>query len=124
MKHIISVLIFGLACGSATAHELTPTYPEFRRSFVDNISVTTMEIYNAREEIDFYRISVHDENWELIPFASSSNVIRVLHNERRTFDVYIRNADLDRIKFICTISSNQENQDDTKISSRVCSRVK
>jgi hypothetical protein len=121
---MISILIFGLACGPAMAHELTPTYPEFRRSFMDGISVTTMELYNAREEVDIYKISVHTENWERIPFASASNVIKVLHNERYTFDVYVRNADLDRIEFICTVSSNPENQEDTEIASRVCSRVK
>jgi len=124
MKHIISALIFGLACGSVSAHELTPTYPEFRPSFMDGISVTSLELYNAREEIEFYRISVYTENWNRIPFATKNSTIRILHNQRQTFDVYIKDSDLDKVEYICTDSRNLQNGDSTTITSRVCSRVR
>jgi hypothetical protein len=125
MKHIISALIFGLVCGSATAHELTPTYPEFRPSFMDGISVTTLELYNAREEIQFYRINVYTAEWEAIPFATKDSTIRVPHNQRRTFEVYIKDRDLNRAEYICTISRYLLDQVQSQgISSRVCSRVK
>jgi hypothetical protein len=125
MKHIISALILSLACGSASAHELTPTYPEFRRSFMDGISVTSLELYNAREEIQFYRIAVYDEEWQSIPFATKESTIRVRHNQRHTFEVYVKDSDLNRIEYICTISRLLQDQVQSQgVSSRVCSRVK
>ena len=125
MKHIISALILGLACGSASAHELTPTYPEFRHSFMDSISVTFLELYNAREEIQFYRIAVYDEEWQAIPFATKESTIRVRHNQRHTFEVYIKDSDLNRVEYICTISRLLQDQVQSQgVSSRVCSRVK
>lgn len=125
MKHIISALIFGLACGSANAHELIPTYPEFRPSFMDDISVTTLELYNAREEVEFYSINVYNENWEPIPFSTKDKIIQISHLGRHTFDVYIRDRDLQNIEYICTTSRLVQNEIQSQgISSRVCSRVK
>ena len=125
MRHIISGLILALACGPAMAHELTPTYPEFRPSYVRDISVTDMEMFNAREEIEFYRIDVYTENWDPIPFASGQRVIKVSHRERYSFNVYIRDSDLDKVEYICTTSMIEQGSVQTQgVSSRVCSRVK
>jgi hypothetical protein len=125
MKLIISTLMFVLACGFVSAHELTPTYPEFRPSFMDGISVTSMELYNAREEIEFYKIDVYTADWERIPFATKESTIRVSHLQRHTFDVYVKDSDLDRIEYICTVSRLLQDQLQSQgVSSRVCSRVK
>lgn len=125
MKQFMSALMFVLACGPAMAHELTPTYPEFRASYMRDISVTTMEMFNAREEIEFYRVDVYTENWDPIPFATGQRVFRIQHRERYTFNVYVRDSDLDKLEFICTTSMIEEGTVDSQgISSRVCSRVK
>ena len=127
MKQFMSALILALACGSAMAlaHELTPTYPEFKPSYVRDISVTTMEMFNAREEIEFYRVDVYTENWDPIPFATGQRVIRIQHRERYTFNVFIRDSDLDKVEYICTTSMIEEGSIDSQgISSRVCSRIK
>jgi len=125
MKHFMSALMVVLTCGSASAHELTPTYPEFKPSYVRDISVTTMEMFNAREEIEFYRIDVYTENWDPIPFASGQKVIQVSHRERYTFNVYVRDSDLDKVEYICTTSMIEQGTVQTQgVSSRVCSRVK
>lgn len=47
--------------GSATAHEMTPTYPKLVPSYVDGVNVTTMEIWNRRSDVSFYAIGVYDE---------------------------------------------------------------
>lgn len=125
MRHIISALMLMLACGSAMAHELTPTYPEFKPSYVRDISVTTMGMFNAREEIEFYRVDVYTENWDPIPFATGQRVIRIQHRERYTFNVYVRDSDLDKVEYICTTSMIEEGSIENQgISSRVCSRIK
>ena len=125
MRHIISGLILALACGPAMAHELTPTYPEFRPSYVRDISVTDMEMFNAREEIEFYRVDVYTENWDPIPFATGQRVIKVSHRERYSFNVYIRDSDLDKVEYICTTSMIEQGSVQTQgVSSRICSRVK
>lgn len=121
----MSALMVVLACGPAMAHELTPTYPEFKPSYVRDISSTTMEMYNAREEIEFYRVDVYTENWEPIPFATGQRVIRVSHRERYTFNVYIRDVDMERVEYICTTSMiEQGSVQNQGVASRVCSRVK
>lgn len=125
MKKIVASLILGLSCGPVMAHELTPSYPEFGPSFMDNISVTRMEIFNAREEVDFYAIDVYTEDWEPIPFSTRYRVIPVSHLERYNFEIYIRDKDLDKVEYICTTSRlMREGMQSQGISSRVCSRVK
>lgn len=125
MKYGISALIFGLACGAASAHELTPTYPEFRNSFMEGISVTTMELYNAREEVEYYAINVYDDDWRPIPFSTKEKIIQISHLGRSVFDLYIRNIDLNNIEYICTTSRLLQNEVQSQgVSSRVCSRVK
>ena len=119
------LLVMALGCGMAYSHELTPTYPEFRPSFMDNISVTHMELYNAREEIEFYRVDVYTENWEPVAFATGERTIRVQHSQRYTFELYVRDSDLDKVEYICTTSRLLEGQVQSQgVSSRVCSRVK
>lgn len=125
MKSVIIALILGLVCNSAAGHELTPTYPEFRPAFMNNISVTTMELYNAREEIEFYAIEVYDENWDPVPFLTRDRIVRVQHLERLTFEVYIRDEDLNNIEYICTTSRLIQDEIQSQgLSSRICSRIR
>ena len=54
----------------------------------------------------YYEISVHDIEWNKIPFHSSKKIMKLEHLEHVDFEVNIRKSDLDRIEFICTTSKH------------------
>ena len=109
----------------AQAHEMTPAYPKFKLSYIDGVSVTTMSLFNRRNDVSYYEIGVFTEDWKEIPFASTSKLIKVRYTKRYPFDVYVRNGDLDRVQYICTISKILKGAGQTsQIASRICSKVK
>jgi len=111
--------------GSAAAHELTPTYPEIRPSYIDGVSVTRMKMWNRRSDALYYEISVFDKDWTEVGFATSNRIMKMEYLEHRTFEIYFRDEDRDKVSYICT-TSKQLKQDvqSTGIKSRICSRVK
>lgn len=110
---------------SAAAHELTPTYPELRPSYINGVSVTTMKMWNRRSDAQYYEINVFDEDWNPILFATSERVMQLNYLQSKSFDVYFRNEDSDKVSYICT-TSKQLKQDvqSTGVKSKICSRVK
>ena len=123
MKLFTAVAVFIFAA-TAQAHEWTPTYPKFEPSFLDGIVVTTMSLFNKREEIEYYEITVFDEEWQPIPFASTSKLVRVSYLETKSIDIYIREVDCDRIEYICTESKIFiDDTSQTGVTSRICSKV-
>lgn len=109
----------------AAAHELTPAYPEFKQSHVDKVSVTTMKLWNRREDVGYYELNVYDENWNRIPFATSDRLMQVGYLQTKTFEVYVRDSDIEKIEFICTTSKQlKDDVKSTGITSKICSRVK
>ena len=109
----------------AAAHEMTPAYPEFKPSYFDGILHTKLKLWNRREDASYYEIGVYDEEWNKIPFAAVDIVIRVDYLQTKTFDLYIREADLNKVEFICTTSKLLKDEVNfTGITSKICSRVK
>ena len=125
MKIVKIIAAAVLVSTSAAAHELTPTYPELRPAFVDNVLVTTMKMWNRRNDTKYYEIQVFDSEWKKIPFASTDKIIKIGYLEHKTFDVYIREKDALIAEFICTVSK-QLKQDviSTGVKSRICSRIR
>lgn len=125
MKIVKIIAAAVLVSTSAAAHELTPTYPELRPAFVDNVLVTTMKMWNRRNDTKYYEIQVFDSEWKKIPFASTDKIIKIGYLEHKTFDVYIREKDAKIAEFICTVSK-QLKQDviSTGVKSKICSRIK
>jgi len=118
-------LIFMLLGFQAQAHEMTPAYPKFKLSYIDGVSVTKMSLFNRRNDVSYYEIGVFTEDWEEIPFASTSKLIKVRYTKRYPFEVYVRNGDLGRVQYICTISKILKGAEQTsQIASRICSKVK
>lgn len=110
---------------SATAHEFTPTYPQFKSSFVDGVAVTTMYLWNRRADVSYYELQVYDEEWNPLPFAAQSRLIEMRYLEQKSFDVYIKEEDLKNVEYICTTSKLlKQDVESTGITSRICSRVK
>lgn len=120
-------LIFAVALlftSSATAHELTPTYPKFEFSYVQDVLVTKMKLWNRREDVQYYEVSVVDKMWTEIPFASANKIMKIGYLETVTFEVYIKNEDRDRAEYICTTSKQlKEEVVSTGIKSMICSRI-
>lgn len=124
VKHITLVAAL-LLSSSAAAHEMTPTYPEARQSWIEGVKVVDMKLWNRRNDAEWYEINVFDAEWNPLPFAASDRIIKVEHLEQKTFQVYIREIDLSRVEFICTQSKQlREDVQSTGIMSRICSRLR
>ena len=114
-----------LFANSAAAHELTPTYPEIESAYVEGVSVIKMKMWNRRSDASYYEVNVYDDEWKSVPFATPEKVMKLGYLEHKSFELYIRDADCDKVTYICT-TSKQLKQDvqSTGIKSRICSRVK
>jgi hypothetical protein len=122
MKHL---LVLALFCGYASAHEFTPTYPEFEPSMLTGIYKADLELFNSREEIEYYGISVYDKDWKPIPFASEDKLIKIDYLGRKSLVVYIRQQDKKRVKYICSKSKILADVKQTSVvASRICSKIK
>lgn len=124
MRYIITTLIAVLACASVNAHELTPTYPEFKQSIYNNVLSTTMSIFNRRDDISFYQIEVYDIDWNPIEFAARKVILNVEYLERTTFEVYVKSSDVQDVTYICTRSKILKGESVSVVASNICSKVK
>jgi len=116
---------FAVFATTAAAHEWTPTYPKLKKSIYDAVCVTTMTLFNRRNDASFYEIDVYNADWEPIPFATPEKVFRVDYLERKTVEVYVRENDAPSAAYICSTSKLlSEDVQSTGISSRICSKIK
>ena len=107
-----------------SAHEMTPAYPMLKPTYVAGVVKAEMSLFNSREEIKYYQIELFDLNWQNIPFSSTYKIITVEYKAHKSFDVYIRNVDLDEAVYLCTTSKVKKTyESSTLISSRICSRL-
>ena len=110
---------------SATAHELTPTYPQLRPSYLKGLHVTTMKLWNRRDDVSYYEISVYDADWNAIGFATPNRLIKIDYLQSKSIELYIREQDVARTEFICTTSKLlKQDVQSSGIKSRICSRVR
>ena len=124
MKKLI-VMLFMLVSSPSMAHEMTPTYPKLSPSHLDNVYKVTMEMFNKRQDVEYYEIGVFDEEWKPIPFVTSYQVIKLRYLGHVTFDVYIRKVDVSRAEYICSKSKlRKDDGSRTSVSSRICSKFK
>jgi hypothetical protein len=109
----------------ANAHEMTPTYPKLSISHIDGLYKTTMEMFNKRNDVEYYEIGVFDENFKPIPFVSSYDIIKIRYLGHVTFDIYIRKEDINRTKYICSRSKlRKDSNKRTIMTSKICSKIK
>lgn len=129
MKYLIFVFAFLLAsfwyASKAEAHEMVPTYPKLKQSYMEGLYTTTMTMFNKRPEVEYYEIGVYDDNWEPVKFVSNYKIWKVPYLSTVSFDVYIRADDKYKVRYICSKSKlRKSNMTRTAISSRICSKVK
>jgi hypothetical protein len=104
---------------------MTPAYPKFKSSYIDRVLVTTLKLFNRREDVSFYEVEVFTGEWKPVAFATSSKVLKVGLNKTKSFDVYIRNVDIKKAVYICTSSKLfKGTKKITLVSSRICSKIK
>tara|TARA_E500000318_G_scaffold76631_1_gene71297 strand:- start:902 stop:1276 length:375 start_codon:yes stop_codon:yes gene_type:complete len=124
MKYFISAVVAVFMVTTAHAHEWTPTYPKFEPSFLEDIVVTQMNLFNKRKDVEYYEIEVFDEDWKPVPFATTVKLIHLEYLEQKQIDLYVREIDYDRIEYICTVSRLLiDNELSSGINSRICSKV-
>ena len=119
------VILWLLLCGSVAAHDMTPTYPKWKMSFIPSAKMTTMQVFNKRADVQWYQIGVFDKDWNQLPFVTRYKILRVKYLSRVKFDVYISNEHSDEAEYICS-TSKLRGEDNFKpiVESRICSRFK
>jgi hypothetical protein len=104
---------------------MVPTYPELRPSYMSDILVTDLELFNKRNDVEYYEIAIFDEFWNPVPFVTSYKILKLSYLDRIKFSVYIRNKDENRATYVCTKSRIRgESGPATVISSMICSKFK
>ena len=111
--------------GQAYGHQFMPAYPKLEPSYVDGVLVTKMELFNSREDVEYYELSVFTSEWEPVPFATEDKIINVEYLKRKIIEIYIRQQDRNRAVYICSKSKLRlNNLQATVVPSRICSKIK
>lgn len=119
------VLLGVLAHGSLSSHELTPTYPELQTSYMSGVLKAEMHLFNSRKDINYYQVSVYDENWNPVKFATESKIIQMDYLDHKDIEVYVRTKDKEKAHYICTKSKILRGESTpTLLASRICSKIK
>jgi hypothetical protein len=119
------VILWALLSSIVAAHDMTPTYPKWKMSFIPSAKMTSMEVFNKRSDVQWYQIGVFDEDWKPIPFVTRYKILRVKYLSRVKFDVYVNDNDSKRAEYICSTSKLRGNDDFKPIvESKICSRFK
>jgi len=119
------VILWLLLCGSVAAHDMTPTYPKWKMSFIPSAKMTTMQVFNKRSDVQWYQIGVFDKDWQPIPFVTRYKIINIKYLHRVRFDVYVNDKNAKVVEYICSTSKLRGNDDFKPIvESRICSRFK
>ena len=119
------VVLWALLSSIVAAHDMTPTYPKWKMSFIPSAKMTSMEVFNKRSDVQWYQIGVFDKDWQPIPFVTRYKILRVKYLSRVKFDVYVNDNDSKRAEYICSTSKLRGNDDFKPIvESKICSRFK
>jgi hypothetical protein len=123
MKYLLLLL---LASGSAMAHELTPTYPKLTPSYIPGVLSTHVVLWNARQEVGYYKVEVFDEDMQPVSFISTGGDLKkVDYLGRSHIEIFIREEDKNKATFICTQSKlRRGSAQRSLVSSKVCSKIK
>ena len=118
---LLGVLTHGLSWG----HELTPTYPELKTSYLSGVLKAEMHLFNSRKDINYYSVSVYDKDWKPVKFATESKIIQMDYLDHKDIEVYVRTKDQEKAHYICTKSKILKGKSaPTLLASRICSKIK
>jgi hypothetical protein len=110
---------------SVFAHEMTPTYPSWKQSAFSGVVQTTMEMFNKRQDVDYYEVGIFDKDWKPVPFVSSYKIFKLHYLGHVKFDIFIRKEDKERAVYVCSKSKLRKSDEvRTAISSKICSKFR
>ena len=116
-------LIFLLLIGSANAHQMSPTYPQWSQSYLDGLSVTRVRVFNKRKDVKYYEIGVFDKDMKPIPFVSQYDLRGINYNSYAMFDVYVNNNYIKDAVYVCSTSMLTDVKS-SGVASKICSKFK
>lgn len=109
----------------AVGHEMLPTYPRLKPSYVDDVMQVQMRMFNKRRDVEWYEVGVFDAKWNPVPFVTGYRILKVEYLSHVRFDVYIREADAKRAHYICSQSKlRRDDSEGTVVASRICSKFR
>ena len=86
---------------------------------------TTMTLFNARDDVEYYQFGVFDAEWNKVPFAMQNKIMKFKHLEKKNVDIFIREKDRKDAVYICSKSKLiVDGGSKTSIISRICSKIK
>lgn len=119
MKKLLLAAALMFSTGAA-AHEMTPTYFRILPTQYDNIYMSTIELFNRREDADRYQFEVYTEDWVPIEFASFDRYVKIEYGQGIEAKLYFRKSDINRITYICSRSMADNI---TNVASLICSKI-
>ena len=123
MKRLLLTLL--LVSGFTYAHEMVPTYPKWKLGVYPGILTTTIEIFNKRNDVEFYEIGLFDKDWKPVYFVADYKVIQLKYLSGASIDIYIAKENKDRVEYVCSRSKVRKGGESrTALSSKICSRFK
>ena len=102
---------------------MSPTYPKWSDSYLDNLIVTRVRVFNQRNDVEYYEIGVFDKDMKPIPFVSQYDIRGIKYHNYAEFTVYLNDKYKDDAKYICSKSMLTELKS-TGVVSRICSKFK
>ena len=122
-SNLIKTIILLCVSGSAMAHELTPTYPKLTPTYIDGVLSTKLIMWNARVDVEHYKIEVTNAFWNDVPFITDEKIVRLGYQERREIEIFL--PEDTTAQYICTRSLLEKGKRSRSIiSSKVCSKIK
>ena len=119
------VLLGVLTHGFSWGHELTPTYPELKTSYLSGVLKAEMHLFNSRKDINYCSVSVYDKDWKPVKFATESKIIQMDYLDHKDIEVYVRKKDQEKAHYICTKSKILKGKSaPALVASRICSKIK
>lgn len=110
---------------SAMAHEMTPTYPKLYPSHLDGVYKATVEVFNRRQDVEYYELGVFDKDFNPVPFVTTYRIVKVTYLSHVSIDVYVREEDVTTSVYICSQSKlRKDTSVRTAVASRICSKFK
>jgi len=117
-RFIILFLAFGVQ-----AHQMSPTYPEWTPSYMEDIYKTRVRIFNKREDVKYFQIGVFDKDFKPLPFVTQYHLRGVLFNSYATFDIYINKDVMKDATYVCS-ESMLTDVVSSGVVSKICSKFK
>ena len=118
-------LLLLLVTTSSYGHQMSPAYPKFGLTHLAGVKKVEMQIFNSREDVEFYEIGVFNVDWQPINFVSLYKIIKIDYLATVKFDVYLTDADALNAEYLCSRSKlRSDNNNQALLATRICSRFK